>query len=65
MSPVDKTLQTQIDDNLRKIFEEDAQAELPETLLSLLDRLDQVAVPPAPGADDDSDGSVDGRGDQS
>ncbi|MFD0982273.1 NepR family anti-sigma factor [Tropicimonas aquimaris] len=45
MSPVDKNLQTQIDDNLRRIFEEDARADLPDTLLTLLSRLDEVEIP--------------------
>ncbi|WP_116134155.1 NepR family anti-sigma factor [Tropicimonas sp. IMCC34043] len=57
-----KALRTQIDENLRLIFEEDARAELPDRLLSLLDRLDAVELPPvAPITDaepnDDTGGS--------
>ncbi|SNT22967.1 NepR family anti-sigma factor [Tropicimonas sediminicola] len=55
MSPVDKNLQTQIDDNLRRIFEEDARADLPDTLLTLLNRLDEVEVP-QPAASSESGG---------
>lgn len=39
------TLEAQIDENLRRVFEEDAQAELPQTLLDLLSQLDDVDVP--------------------
>ncbi|RYH06555.1 NepR family anti-sigma factor [Tropicimonas sp. IMCC6043] len=58
MSPTEKTLQTQIDDNLRRIFDEDAQTELPDRLLKLLERLDEV---PAPGKGLSDDAGTDGE----
>ncbi|TNJ47837.1 hypothetical protein FGE21_02575 [Phaeobacter sp. B1627] len=33
-----------IDENLKKVFEEDANAELPPHLMDLLDRLDKIQV---------------------
>ncbi|WP_093362200.1 NepR family anti-sigma factor [Tropicimonas isoalkanivorans] len=45
MNVVEDTYRTQIDQNLRRIFEEDARADLPDRLVSLLDRLEQVEVP--------------------
>lgn len=65
MSPVDKTLQTQIDDNLRRIFEQDARAELPERLLTLLDQLDKVDVPPPAKAATGDGGTIDRDGAES
>lgn len=35
----------QIDENLKRIFEEDAEQDLPDELMSLLDKLDDVEVP--------------------
>jgi hypothetical protein len=45
MNVIEDTYRSQIDQNLRRIFEEDARADLPDRLLSLLDRLEQVEVP--------------------
>jgi hypothetical protein len=45
-----KAIKTQIDENLKLIFEEDSKAELPERLLNLLDQLDKIELPPAPEA---------------
>lgn len=61
MNGTETKLTTQIDQNLRRIFEEDARAELPERLLDLLDKLDEIEVPaptgdgmaPPDGADGD------------
>ncbi|KUP91486.1 NepR family anti-sigma factor [Tritonibacter horizontis] len=33
-----------IDENLKKVFEEDANADLPPQLMDLLDRLDKIHV---------------------
>ncbi len=50
----------QIDANLKRIFDEDAAQDLPETLVALLAKLDDVEVPdalksggPKAGSDDD------------
>lgn len=56
MSPTKKTLETQIDDNLRRIFEEDASAELPERLLTLLEKLDDVPAPATLPSDESETG---------
>lgn len=45
MPPKSTLLETQIDENLRLIFEKDAEAELPQRLRDLLDRLDEVDAP--------------------
>jgi hypothetical protein len=48
MPPRSKTLETQIDENLRRVFEEDAAAELPDRLLDLLKQLDEIDAPASP-----------------
>ncbi|PRY23127.1 hypothetical protein CLV78_105179 [Aliiruegeria haliotis] len=40
-----RMLKSQIDDNLRLIFEEESQADLPPRLQELLERLDEIDVP--------------------
>ncbi len=35
----------QIDENLKRIFEEDAEHDLPDELMKLLDKLDDIEVP--------------------
>lgn len=50
----------QIDANLKRIFDEDAAQDLPETLVALLAKLDDVEVPDAlksggPKAESDDD----------
>ena len=52
-------INAQIDQNLRRVFEEDAASELPPQLLQLLEKLDEIEVPAthAPPASDD-DGSA-------
>ncbi len=52
MCAIRKSLETQIDENLRRIFDEDARADLPDMLLSLMERLDDVEVP-VPGVPDE------------
>ncbi len=49
MPPKPTTLETQIDENLRLIFEEDAEAELPPRLRALLEQLDEIDAPAGPG----------------
>lgn len=51
MPSTQKTLETQIDENLRRIFEEDAETEMPERLLDLLRQLDEVDLPERPRPD--------------
>jgi len=41
---------TLIDDNLKKVFDEDANAELPPHLMELLDRLDKIPVADGKGS---------------
>lgn len=41
------TSEAQIDENLRRIFEEDCAGELPAHLQSLLDKLDSIEIPAA------------------
>lgn len=41
-----------IDENLKKVFEEDAKADLPQNLMDLLDQLDKIPVPQNPAATD-------------
>ncbi|MCF3595672.1 hypothetical protein LZG00_16895 [Rhodobacteraceae bacterium LMO-12] len=38
-------INAQIDENLRRVFEEDAASELPPQLLQLLNKLDEIEVP--------------------
>ncbi|MCG7621793.1 MULTISPECIES: NepR family anti-sigma factor [unclassified Epibacterium] len=40
---------TLIDENLKRVFDEDANAELPPHLMELLDRLDKIPVADASG----------------
>jgi hypothetical protein len=48
-----RSIDTQIDDNLRKIFEEDVEQDLPDRLQRLLDELDGVAS----NSDDEDSGN--------
>lgn len=54
--------ESQIDANLRRIFEEDAEQDLPQELIDLLDRLDSVPVPdslrPGGGRGGDAEGEA-------
>ncbi|WP_082802425.1 NepR family anti-sigma factor [Falsihalocynthiibacter arcticus] len=38
-------LKTQIDENLRRVFEEDAHGDLPDRLVQLLEKLDKLDAP--------------------
>lgn len=40
--PQSQPWETLIDENLKKVFEEDANADLPPQLMDLLDRLDKI-----------------------
>ncbi len=53
-------IEAQIDDNLRRIFEQDVEDELPERLRTLVDQLDAQR---AGTYDDDDDDGEDGSGD--
>ena len=53
-------IESQIDDNLRRIFEQDVEDELPDRLRKLVDQLDAQC---ARTDDDDDDDGEDGSGD--
>lgn len=44
--------ETLIDENLKKVFDEDAKADLPQNLMDLLDQLDKIPVSLPPTASD-------------
>ena len=51
-------INAQIDENLRRVFEEDAATDMPPHLLELLEKLESIEVPPGKGPkSDDGEGS--------
>ncbi|WP_240453804.1 NepR family anti-sigma factor [Chachezhania antarctica] len=53
-----RTAAVQIDESLRRVFEEDAEEELPPRLLNLLNQLDQIDAPEVMPAPQRSDGET-------